>query len=452
MNILKNPLFLILIGAFLIRLVSINQSLWIDEATSLNTAKEFSYSSIITEFARGDFHPPLYYLVLKFWLNIFGTGEINARMLSVVFCLGLIYLLAKIGKISAAILAATSPLLIYYSQEARMYMLSALLVCLLVYHYQKLKNKESVLLWLSFSLTILFLGATDYLPLLTIPVLMADAVLRKMDLKWWLKFLASLLPLVLLLYFWLPILQSQISAGLSVQASSPVWWKVLGSPSLKEVLLLPVKFALGRISFANKYLYIVSLVGVLTLITIPLTKIIKKARLFWFWMVFPPLAALIMSFRIPVFSYFRFLFVLPALYILISIGLTKLKPRISRVILISLVCLNLIFSSIYLLNPNFQKENWRGLVEFLDATRDKQSSLVLFPANSQMEAYHYYAKDSQYAGGSNAVSSNFQEIWLVRYAQEISDPADDTRRKVEELGYHKIIEYNFNRIGVWLYK
>ena len=122
----------ILFLSFVLRVISVNQSLWIDEATSVLTARDFSFSEIITKFSPGDFHPPLYYLILKIWTAIFGSGEVGVRLLSVMAGVGTVYLIYQIANKfirvnysnfpgTAALLLATSGLHIYYSQEARMY-------------------------------------------------------------------------------------------------------------------------------------------------------------------------------------------------------------------------------------------------------------------------------------------------------------------------------------------
>jgi 4-amino-4-deoxy-L-arabinose transferase-like glycosyltransferase len=107
------------------------QSFWYDEGNSARIA-ERSLPLIIAG-AGGDIHPPLYYIVLHYWRAIFGETEFALRMLSVACGVGLVfftYLLARrlfnprVGLIAAALMAC-SPFAVYYSQEARMYVLLA---------------------------------------------------------------------------------------------------------------------------------------------------------------------------------------------------------------------------------------------------------------------------------------------------------------------------------------
>ncbi|MBI3537456.1 MAG: glycosyltransferase family 39 protein, partial [Chloroflexi bacterium] len=117
-----------LLAAFFLRVYRLDaQSLWNDEGTSIALAS-LNLDAIINGAAR-DIHPPLYYFLLHFWIALVGNSEFAARFLSVgagVLVVVVTFRLArklfaeKVGSI-AAFLAALSPLLIYYSQETRMY-------------------------------------------------------------------------------------------------------------------------------------------------------------------------------------------------------------------------------------------------------------------------------------------------------------------------------------------
>ena len=76
-------------------------------------------------------NPPLYYVLAWGWAKAFGTGEVGLRSLSALFgaatvplayCIGAELANRRAGLIAAA-LVAVSPMLIWYSQEARSYAL-----------------------------------------------------------------------------------------------------------------------------------------------------------------------------------------------------------------------------------------------------------------------------------------------------------------------------------------
>ena len=76
---------------------------------------------------------------------------------------------------------------------------------------------------------------------------------------------------------------------------------------------------------------------------------------------------------------------------------------------------------------------------------------IIFVADSQMEGVQYY-NDGLKVSGPGGVSEGLDEIWLMRYVWDIFDPGDRVRQKVEERGYKKVDERNFNGVIVWRYK
>lgn len=108
-------------------------SFWRDEAFSYLMAKQ-SILSLLWSTAH-DSNPPLYYLLLKAWMTVFGTSELALRSLSLIFFWATVYLVYKIlreqfhltEKKSCwyLLLVVLNPLLHYYAFEARMYTMMA---------------------------------------------------------------------------------------------------------------------------------------------------------------------------------------------------------------------------------------------------------------------------------------------------------------------------------------
>jgi hypothetical protein len=79
---------------------------------------------------KGTSHPPLYHILLRWWVDLFGDRDGPVRGLSVVFSLGgviLMYIAARkfsgseVQGVIAAALMALAPIQIYYSQQVRPY-------------------------------------------------------------------------------------------------------------------------------------------------------------------------------------------------------------------------------------------------------------------------------------------------------------------------------------------
>jgi 4-amino-4-deoxy-L-arabinose transferase-like glycosyltransferase len=113
-------------------------SLWSDEGNSW--AMLSRSLGEIANAAAADIHPPGYYWLLKGWSLLFGDSAWAMRSFSAVAGVLLVAVIERIGGrigraagmggwlgLLAALAAAANPLLVYYSQEARMYMLLALL-------------------------------------------------------------------------------------------------------------------------------------------------------------------------------------------------------------------------------------------------------------------------------------------------------------------------------------
>lgn len=132
-------LVLIVLLALGLRLARLTfQPLWWDEGWSLY----FAASDVPTllNLTSVDIHPPLYYLLLRLWTALVGSGVVAVRLLSVLIGTAAVPLLYAVGRrllgyrlashgggLLAAFLLAISPFHVYYSQEVRMYGLVTLL-------------------------------------------------------------------------------------------------------------------------------------------------------------------------------------------------------------------------------------------------------------------------------------------------------------------------------------
>jgi 4-amino-4-deoxy-L-arabinose transferase-like glycosyltransferase len=114
-----------------------HQGFWFDEG---NTALlvHLSPGKMLGLIPQTESTPPLYYCMAWVWARVFGYGEVGLRSLSAVAGVALIpvlygasaKLVSRRAGLAACALAACSPLLIWYSQEARSYELLALLTSL----------------------------------------------------------------------------------------------------------------------------------------------------------------------------------------------------------------------------------------------------------------------------------------------------------------------------------
>ena len=271
----------------------------------------------MAQFSPTDVHPPLSYLVSWFSGKLLGFSETALRLPSVLFSIltiWVVYHLAKTLKLKKplipSLLLATSGLHIYYSQEARMYSLACLLVTLSLYSLVKYLNKKSNLI--PYTIYTILAAYTHYYTWFMLPVYWLIVFFKKpKNLK---PFILSQL-LVFLAYLpWLPTLTTQLQAGFQAALTQSQWAKVVGGLNLKALALIPVKFFIGRISFKPPWLYATIVALPIIAAVFLISKIIKKntfsLKLFLTWLGLPLFLAIIISIKLPVLSYHRFLFLL----------------------------------------------------------------------------------------------------------------------------------------------
>lgn len=119
-------------AAFALRIALARGDLWGDEAASVMLSLRPT-SELLATLASAEPHPPLYPLLLKVWLRLAGTHEFVARFPSLAAGVLAVPVAAALGRaisnrvaVTAALLTALNPFLLWYTTEARMYGLSAL--------------------------------------------------------------------------------------------------------------------------------------------------------------------------------------------------------------------------------------------------------------------------------------------------------------------------------------
>jgi hypothetical protein len=152
-------IFCILVTAALIRFAHIGRfELWLDECCTVTTIT--NPAGVFADL-RLDNNPPLYFLLLKGWSGLFGTGEAGLRSFSAVSGVLQIALLVlflfEIGMrpgtmIFAAVFACISPVHWYYSREARPYMLLLLLTTAAAWAFVRAIKSSRLLDYIVFAL------------------------------------------------------------------------------------------------------------------------------------------------------------------------------------------------------------------------------------------------------------------------------------------------------------
>jgi mannosyltransferase len=255
---LPTTLGILVVAGIILRFFA-RQALWLDESQSVAIAKLPLHgpSTTLWEGLRQDGSPPLYYLILHGWIELFGTGTAVVRTLSALFNIAAIYplyVLAKrvVGKQPAqvvTILYICSPYALYYATEARMYSLVILLTVLYGLAIERTMRRPSVLSVISVGVLAAALALTHYwciYLLITMTGVLAFWIWRRHIRNARLALLGQVLGGVLILP-WVPTLLSQLKhtgtpwgspASLAAVLHAYGWWA--GGPSVAGRLALLV--------------------------------------------------------------------------------------------------------------------------------------------------------------------------------------------------------------------
>ncbi len=463
-------IFLILSLALILRLFNLNQSLWLDEAINILAAKNYSLFEMVSQYAKADFHPPGFFIIIWLWTKLFGYSEIAVRIPSVICGVLSIWFVYLIGKkivskelgLVAALLMAVNPLHIYYSQEARMYSLATLAVLVNILLILKLIKEEKLNLALLITSDLAIL-ASDYIAYFIFPAqLIFLLIIKKKEI--FKKRIMALIAALVLGIWWLPVFLGQLNVGSVASSNLPTWKFVTGTFDFKTLPLTFIKFIIGRISLADKIIYAGFLLPVCSLFTFILWRGIRvindlSSKLLLAWIIIPLFLATVISLWIPVYNYFRVLYVLPGFIILVSLGILSFKKRTRYIFLITVFLIELFCSFVYLLNSTYQREDWKGVVNFL---RSQEPAIILFESSGTLAPFDYYANGNLNAKGSlrdfpakdesalidlENLLKNSKEVYLVDYLVQISDPQRLVAKKLDRLGYQKVSIKDFNGVG-----
>jgi len=432
---MNKKIFLVFFFAFLIRLIALNQSLWLDEAVTAKVVMTYGFTEIVSKFSPTDFHPPLYYLLMKLWTNIFGYSEVALRMPSVIFSLLTGWIIFKICRLRlghgeplwTAAFFLFNPLVVFYSQEARMYMMATFLLTGGLYYFFKYQKKNSnikdiFMMNLFFALAFFtFYGSIFFIATIFL------YFLYKKNYKVFIQNILYFIPVILVIS---PLLYHQFIYSKIALSSVSNWSMVLGKVNIKNLLLIPIKFSIGRISFYPKMIYwIVSGIWTAWVFKKALTGGLKNKQLF-FLFIFPLALGFVLSFFTPMLQYFRFIY----LIVLMSLLLGR-SNRHGWILSIGFITLCLV----YLLNPSFHREDWKSLVKNLPNNKP------IYMIMSSSDPVKYYSRNLTTNDlTSLRVNELEKEIIVIPYTSDIHGL--DYKGLLTKNGYRLKKEVSFREV------
>jgi uncharacterized membrane protein len=292
-----------------------------------------SFFQIPAGMARDDTHPPLYFLLLRGWDQIFGDSESAVRSLNVVFSLLAIILLYFVARNSvgsttalvACLLMAVATPQIQFSQEARNYMPVLVFLLLVAMAIAKLKRSPSPYWAGILSVFLLAMMLTHYFAAGAAVGLMGYAfiVLRKRPRRF--ALIASAVAAMIFALLWGKSMLKQRSSFLNGLS-----WLFDREPGhvhrrIFDLCRLPVRF-FTEIT-GSGFQPFIAIIGVLLLLALPVLFLYRRELRIWIaWLIAAIALVAIADFTRSTtqLNWVRYtIFATPPAYVLLSAGIPR---------------------------------------------------------------------------------------------------------------------------------
>lgn len=389
-----------------------SESIWLDEAYSI-IESHLSIQGI----AASSNQPPVYFWILRVWIDLFGTSEVALRSLSAifgVFSVVAIYfagtaLLNKKAGLFSAFIASFAVFAIVHSQDARAYSLLMLLSTLSYWFFIEIFQKDEKKCYIAYTVVSVLLIYTHFFGLFIIAsqVLFYLIFIKKFfsqRLKYIIPlaiFIVSIIPLFLLL-----------NNNISRIGSGNFW---ISEPSNMAVVNTLVSFSgSGSARYVIFTIFIlIAIWGIFTLFRkntkphkknpgthkpkIPSVTEEKGSKLghveimvlLLLWLFIPILIPFIESkIMAPIYQSKYVIGAYPALALMVGNGIVSLK---SKWIITPVLILIIILSSFVLYNyyKYDSREQWRETVQFIN-TESQPGDLILICNSYYQKPFDYY--------------------------------------------------------------
>lgn len=490
-----------MLAAFALRIYRIDaQSLWYDEGFSIALAR--SGLSECIDWTAQDVHPPLYYLLLHFWIRMCGDHALATRLFSLlvsVAAIPVLYHLARktmsqVAGLVAALLAAVSPFYVYYAQETRMYALVTLFTLLSSYILLELTTegratpRRRFYLWCGFVAADVAAAYTHYFSFFVL------AFQGFYYLLWWLRRsrkARELLPGALAIGAWCLAYVPWVPILLNRYVSDTGYWGGSMAPQ-ESISRMLASFSTGdtfprtsAIQAARVYL-IMMVIGLALRVysAIKETGANRSKRGLGFlisYLVIPlGLIVLVYYFRPKASSRYAMV-ASPPFLILLGGGIAALWEHgafsrrqalrwawralaVSAMILVlgpSLLSLRCLY-----FDPAYQRPDFRGAVRHVRDHRQPEESTILLSGHF-FPIFDYYDPDArrfpipddpvlrlehtvgyQVASDLNKAATGYDGAWLLLWQDEVIDPNRFVLRMLQTVGSEVPVEAAFHKIGV----
>ena len=479
------------------------QSVWLDEGLSILFAHG-EFPGLVQRLITDDIHPPFYIVTLHFWLQLVGETEFAVRFLSAFFGVLLVPLMYRLATdlfgsraedkatgsavgVIASLLVALSPFLVYYSQEARNYIVVTVWTVLSVLALWRALTRQERRWWVVYAVSSALVVYTHYYGVF---VLLAQGAY--LLLTWsqqhgrWRPWFASAVVAVVLYVPWL--------AGFWGQAMNlwlhPDYWP--GTLDLMTVVLRTfASFSFGSTSVlegGGQFLVVFGVLfaaGSFTLLARGGVRTRRGELYLLVYTVVPLLAIYTISSRYPKFAERYLIMITPAFYLVLARGLAAFYelgrwlaphwPSLGAVAMAICVAGTAAAGGLsagttwqVYYGADWAKDDHRGAISYIEAN-SQPGDVILLTRNTYQSFEYYYHGDLPWYGfdpaGPNDVPdpagvaerltslvSGHQRVWLLLWQENVVDPTRLVAGLLRKYGHQVPLDVTFTGVGLELYE
>ena len=423
-----------------------------DEGFTLHASLQ-TLHDLVNLLIKGD-NPPLWEILMHFWIKVFGISEVAIRSLSLIFSVLTVVPIYMLGEkhlhrfvgIAAALMYACSTFSIYMAHECRVYSLIGFLTACSAFLFINIIEKPKTIKFILLTLVNLMLMYGHYLSVWVIIMEFTIAlIIKPIRKKIWKPYLIHAAALILLFIPMFPVLFRRfMDSGLngtwiekttSPEALYDFLWRMCNVPVttvLAIAILISALIKLIAAAFQKKYHY----------------DHLDTLSLFW---VVPLLVSFILSYFTGFFLDRYFYFIFPLFYLSLASYCIFLFPK-RKVIGLTLMGICTTAMAIAC-SPDSSTKRFSGwhpnikpIVHQLIEAKESEKTLVILPEHFEKQ-FTYYLDEKHEIFRTQSRPTNYYVFWDYIldqgyfYDSNYQNADLDTYNKVA-FPYHKTMPIN----------
>ncbi len=399
MNLKKNnyllPSLFVVFNILLKSLYLTTQPICVDEPFSIYHA-QFDFVHLIT-YLKNYNNPPLFEIILHCWIKLFGISASSVRVLPMLFSSATVFFIYLIGvnffskrvAVLSSLLFTLSTLNAWFAHDCRVYSLFVLLSVISIYLFFKLLNLGKTF------------TALNVLTFTTVKVLLVYGH--------YFGFFVWAIEFLIICLFFLKSRQVLIKYGISIifslAAYSPqllvLWQRATLSVSngtwvqppngLESIYNMLWRFCNEPVPTVLCILLLVACVAIY-FIKRKTEQLNPYSKYTIIWFVVPFLFMFFVSYKVPMFIDRYLLYLSPAFYILLAIGISYLFSS-KKIIHLGFISVTTLFLFSFNLNPSKTRENLPTIVEYIKQKKTDKTLVIACGYDFILNFAYYYNRN-----------------------------------------------------------